>query len=191
MKELKVNWGEAPEGANVALFEDGILEWWLDANFEEDTYRFCTRWGRRWMDAPGLRLKQILDRPNRAYVKKPEPYVFNAKKLKKTEAYQQLKRFIAANNGTPADLGLLVKRVLQRVADHVAHVGDIKPGPKRTLGSLFVWAGTPEGHNFWEAVGIGRPVDNLHPCPIKPKKEKVVAKPQKPIEEKPKRVGWW
>lgn len=188
MKELKVNWEEAPEGANVALFEDGIQRWWLDANFEEDTYRFSPIQGKvLWRgDAKGL--MAVLTAPGNAYVKKPEPYVFNAKELKKTVAYQQLKRFIAANNGTPADLGLLVKRVLHRVAAHDIYV---KATPQITLGGLFVWGDTPEGHNFWEAVSFGHPVDNTHPCPIKPKKEKVAAKPPKPIEEKPKGVGWW
>ena len=106
----------------------------------------------------------------------------------KTKAYQQLKRFIATNNGTPADLGLLVKRVVQRLAEHD---GDIKAEPERVLSMLFDWVDTPEGFYFWEAVHQGSRVNNLHPCPIKPKKEKVAAEPQKPIEERPKRVGWW
>ena len=188
MKELKVNWEEALEGANVALFADGAFGWWIDANFEEDTYRFYHVTGNRWMEAPGKSLKHVLAIPNRAYVKKPEPYVFNAKELKKTEAYQQLKRFIAVNNGTPADLGLLVKRVVQRTADFG---GDIKAAPRKTIAGLFAWAETPEGWEFWKAMLHSLPVNNLHPCPIKPKKEKVAVKPPKPIEEKPKRVGWW
>ena len=78
MKELKVDWEKAPEGANVALFENGALMWWVAADFEEDTYR-SRLVGRPVWSAPRKGLKHVLTMPGRAYVKKPEPYVFNAK----------------------------------------------------------------------------------------------------------------
>lgn len=174
MKELKVNWDEAPEGANLAVFQDDHYQWWFDADVEKGSYRWRVVGANGWMPVHE-NLKKVLGMPGRKHVWKPEPYVFSAKDLKKTEAYKQLKTFIAANGGTPADLGLLVKRVVQRARSGGGHI--IAPGPRTWVSGLFTWDETVEGFDFWHFVSTGGMVNNINPCPINPQKEKVVGKP--------------
>ena len=162
----------------------------------DERYQGCLVGSDR-LQVSGLLLRQLMRVSNnwkKQFTPRPEKVErknMELKEFKKTKAYKQLRKFIEVNvpdvEKRPAQLGIMVKRTMARLDPEYWN----NEGFDQSIGWLCAWGDTPEGLDFWEAVHNGHPVDNLHPCPIKPKKEKVAVKPQKPIEEKPNRVGWW
>lgn len=109
------------------------------------------------------------------------------KQLKKTPAYEQLRRYVAKHvdeDHRPYELGLLAKRFLARWDEHFQAVNNPR-GAGISIDTAFDWARTPEGFDFWSSVQHGIEVD-LRICPVGDQPAKKKGKP-KPL----KKVGWW
>lgn len=224
-----IDWNKAPEGATHCwikhedewrkVTEDNVF-WWC---FKRKAWiPFVNAAPKDWL---AYYDELVVARPvvKKAVVKKPVVRIFvplvagealTIDKLKTTRAYEQMVNFIKNNNGTPAQLGVLVKKFLREfnlqkdnmTADVAFRKWFEAFNDDNVLSSAFLWLLSKEGNPFWARVALAQNVGNLAvflggqppaigqpvkiPPPAPPVAPAVVA-PANVVPEAKKKVGWW
>lgn len=223
-----IDWEEAPEGATHCwnkhkgewrkVTEDNVF-WW---SFKRKAWIPFIIHPDAWLANHG---NHVVARPvaKKAVVKKPVVKIFvplvagevlTIDKLKTTRAYEQMVNFIKNNNGTPAQLGVLVKKFLREfnlqkdnMTQDVVFQGRWFEAfnDDNSISRAFFWRAAKEGYLFWGRVAMAQNVGNLAvflkgepPAIGQPVRMPPPAPPVVPavefdkvgIEVK-KKVGWW
>lgn len=204
----QINWNEAPDDATHHLRALRGMCWWIKIDDEGGHHHqsfLRNGWKldrRNFLAVYGNDNWVITPRPQIQPKQQGEHKMFTAKQLKDTYPHKQMRLYIEATVADaakrPAALGQLVKKFMANCAQEGQF--DVPMNVDRA----FIWAHTPEGHDFWSVInryepkkvakakpvmpGLEAVFDHFVPpvAPVAPKKEaKAAPKPA------PKQVGWW
>lgn len=208
-------WDKAPKGATHFSVQD-VGSPWLKVEDGHLYFWFFAQWRPYKEKAKHHRhMKGAIVRPKEQVVIDKEEDKLTLEAFKKTKAYQQIKNFIAKNNGTPAQQGVLVKEAMRayekdKDKEHDWHKKTWAKVFKidDTLNGMFKWAGTKRTVAWWSMIdnalkvknlveflatkdGVAQPVKIVADIPVPPPIPAVPAVEVKAEAPKPVKVGWW
>lgn len=167
-------WAKAPEGTTHFCTQDCGSPWlkvdgkgylWYYGNGRWQSY-YRKAAGHHHMEGAIVRpKKRVKEKAVVAYKPLNVGEELTVENLRASQAYGQIKRFVANNKATPYQQGKLVKLFLEeynrcQVGAEADQWCDEFNEDQRVVHS-FNWEKSKHGFNFWSAVHNGRRVDNL------------------------------
>lgn len=167
-------WAKAPEGTTHFCTQDCGSPWLKVDAVGFLWYHNDGRWQPYYTKAAGHRhmMRAIVRPKKRAKAKAVAAYKplnvgeeLTIENLRATQAYGQIKRFVANNKATPYQQGQLVKLFLEEYnncqkGEEAADWCD-QFNEDQSIIRAFNWEKSKHGFNFWSAVHNGRQVVNL------------------------------